>query len=186
MQRLNNEIIKVANADIDLTLLEGESGTGKDRIAFEIHSRSKRRHKSFISLNLSGISESLILSELFGHKKGAFTGAFDNKDGIIRQAEGGTLYLPEISSLDKSTQLILLEFFQFKNYRMVGDNMSKSADVRIIMATNHNLMKLVNEKIIREDFYYRINAYKLNIPPLIPIRLIQESCTRLMMRAKDG
>ena len=168
MKKLNYEITKLARLNFDV-LLTGETGTGKDLVSSLIHNRSSRKDKPFISVSLKSLSENVIESELFGHEKGAFTGADKMKIGLFEAANGGTVYIPEISCLSESIQLKLLHFMQYKSISRVGQDRRKGEiklDVRVLMATNEELEKLVESGKIREDFYYRISGLKLNIPPL--------------------
>jgi DNA-binding NtrC family response regulator len=168
MNRINSEISRLAELDSNV-LITGETGTGKDLAAFQIHYRSERRDKPFISIPIGSLSEPLIESELFGHEKGAFTGADKAKIGKLEAAEGGTIYIPEISTLDEKIQIKLLSFMQYKTINRVGGDPIKSdkkVNAKIIMATNENLEKCVRMGKMREDFYYRINAVRLEIPPL--------------------
>ncbi|KAB2336285.1 AAA family ATPase [Cytobacillus depressus] len=155
-------------ADIDTTiLLTGETGVGKTAFAYRIHQLSSRNNKPFIHLDCSAIPESLIESELFGYKKGAFTGANANgKIGLIATADQGTLLLDEIGEIPLHLQSKLLQFLQNKTYRMIGDNKVQQADVRIIAATNVNLMERVKEGTFRKDLFYRLNVVPMNIAPL--------------------
>jgi len=169
MERINYEIEKIALYDYDVLLL-GESGVGKDIVAREIHKRSKRKDKLFVSVPLVSLNESLIESELFGYEKGAFSGADRKiKIGKFEGANNGTIYLPEISKLNENIQLKLLQFMQYKTISRVGRDGRENdihLNVRVILATNDNLEDLIEAKKIREDFYYRISAIKINIPPL--------------------
>lgn len=168
MKKINFEISKIANWDFDVLLL-GETGVGKDMIASQIYQRSNRRDKPFIPIPLRSLSESVLESELFGHEKGAFTGADKMKVGKFEAANKGIIYLPEISNLPENIQLKLLHFMQYKTITRVGHDSrkgEKNLDVRIIMATNENLEQLVKSGRMREDFYYRIMGVNLKIPPL--------------------
>lgn len=155
-------------ADIDSTiLLTGETGVGKTAFAYRIHQLSSRNNKPFIHLDCSTIPESLIESELFGYKKGAFTGANAyGKLGLIAAAEQGTLFLDEIGEFPFHLQSKLLQFLQNKTFRMIGDNQVQQADVRIIAASNVNLMEQVKEGTFRKDLFYRLNILPMIIPPL--------------------
>jgi DNA-binding NtrC family response regulator len=168
MKRINFEITKLANWDFDI-LLVGETGSGKDMIASQIYQRSERKDKPFIPIPLRSLSESVLESELFGHEKGAFTGADKMKVGKFEAAHRGIVYLPEISNLPENIQLKLLHFMQYKTITRVGHDSRKgemNLDVRLIMATNENLEELVKSGRMREDFYYRISGVTLKIPPL--------------------
>jgi PAS domain S-box-containing protein len=155
-------------ADVDTTiLLTGETGVGKTAFAYRIHQFSSRNQRSFIHLDCGAIPESLIESELFGYKKGAFTGANSNgKLGLIAAADQGTLFLDEIGEFPFHLQSKLLQFLQNKTYRMIGDNQVQQANVRIIAATNVNLMERVKEGTFRKDLFYRLNILPMKIPPL--------------------
>ena len=168
MKKVNYEMTRMAMMNFDI-LLSGETGAGKDTIAYELHHRSPRRDKPFISISMKSLSESLIESELFGHEKGAFSGAEKSKIGKFEAAHGGTVYIPEISSLTESVQLKLLHFLQYKSLTRVGQDPRKpeiKVDVRVILATNENLQKVVAMGRLREDFYFRIAGVMLAIPPL--------------------
>lgn len=168
MKKVNYEMTRMAMMNFDI-LLSGETGAGKDTIAYELHHRSPRRDKPFISISMKSLSETLIESELFGHEKGAFSGADKSKIGKFEAAHGGTVYIPEISSLTESVQLKLLHFLQYKSLTRVGQDPRKpeiKVDVRVIMATNENLQKVVAMGRLREDFYFRIAGVMLAIPPL--------------------
>lgn len=166
MEKLDFEITKSARTNEHILLL-GETGVGKDLIASEIHNRSNRAGKPFITLPINNLSESLIESELFGHSKGSFTGASEERAGRFESANGGTIYLPEISELPEKIQLKLLEFFQYKNLDKVGNKGEKvHLDVRLIFASNADLYKQMKQGKLREDFYYRINVISFIIPPL--------------------
>lgn len=168
MKKINFEISKIANWNFDVLIL-GETGVGKDMIAKQIFKRSLRNDKPFLPIPLRSLSESLLESELFGHEKGAFTGADKLKIGKFEAANQGTIYLPEISNLPESIQLKLLHFMQYKTITRVGHDSSKgeiNLDVRMIMATNENLETIVESGKLREDFYYRISGVTLKIPPL--------------------
>ncbi len=169
MERINYEIERVAMNDADVLIL-GESGTGKDLVASEIHKRSKRKGKLFVSVPIASLSENLIESELFGHVKGAFSGAEEERIGKFEGANNGTVYLPEISDLSQYIQIKLLQFLQYKTISRVGSGGKKNNEiqlnVRVIIASNDNLQELVRLGKMREDFYYRISATVINMPPL--------------------
>ncbi|MCW8803048.1 MAG: sigma-54 dependent transcriptional regulator [Ignavibacteriaceae bacterium] len=156
-----------AVADTDSTvLISGNSGTGKELVAKALHYNSKRSNKPFIALNCGAISENLIESELFGHKKGAFTGAISDKEGFIKAAEGGTLFLDEISEMPPQLQVKLLRAIQEKEYTPVGTTVSLTVNVRFIASTNRNLQEYVNQGKFREDLFYRLNVVDIQLPSL--------------------
>ncbi|MFO0661329.1 MAG: sigma-54 dependent transcriptional regulator [Polyangiaceae bacterium] len=147
-------------------LIFGESGTGKELIAEAIHRASPRSTKPFVRLNCAALVESLLESELFGHEKGSFTGAYARRDGRFKQADGGTLFLDEVSEISLTTQVKLLRFLQERTFERVGGNETQRVDVRILAASNRNLEQLIREGRFREDLYYRLNVVKIEIPPL--------------------
>ena len=147
-------------------LITGESGTGKELIARAIHYTSIRKDKKFVSINCGALPETLLESELFGHERGAFTGAVKEKRGLFSEADGGTLFLDEISETTPTMQVKLLRAIQEKVIRKVGGNEESSVDVRIIAATNKDLTELVTQEKFREDLFYRINVIPIVLPPL--------------------
>ncbi|HET8855397.1 MAG TPA: sigma-54 dependent transcriptional regulator [Salinimicrobium sp.] len=147
-------------------LIQGESGTGKELIAEAIHQNSLRKNKPFIKVNLGGISASLFESEMFGHKRGAFTDAKSDRVGRFELANKGTIFLDEIGDLDLNSQVKLLRVLQDRTFEVLGDSRSKTVDVRVICATNRNLQAMVDEGKFREDLYYRINLIAVKLPPL--------------------
>jgi transcriptional regulator with PAS, ATPase and Fis domain len=147
-------------------LINGETGTGKELVAHAIHRNSKRKNRPLIILNCTAISKNLMESELFGHVKGAFTGAVANKKGIFESADGGTLFLDEIGEIGVDTQPKLLRVLEEGTFRPVGGSREKKADVRIITATNRDLRKMIAKGHFREDLYYRINVINISLPPL--------------------
>jgi two-component system response regulator PilR (NtrC family) len=160
------ELIRRVAATSSNVLITGESGTGKELVANAIHSESPRHDRPFVVVNCGGVPEALIESELFGYKKGAFTGAASNRKGLVEAAQGGTLFLDEIGELSIALQVKLLRLVQTKSIRMIGDTEDISVDVRIISATNRDLEKMVIEGAFREDLYYRLNVLPIKIPPL--------------------
>lgn len=165
MRRLLSHVDKVA-ATRATVLIEGETGTGKELVAAAVHYRSPRRNKLFVAQNCAALSESLLESELFGHKKGSFTGAFDDKKGLFEIADGGTLFLDELGEMPIQLQSKLLRALQEGEIRQVGATTSKTVDVRIVAATNRNLEEEVKRGRFREDLYYRLKVFPLHVPPL--------------------
>ncbi len=165
MQEVYRLIQQVAPSDTTV-LIRGESGTGKELVASAIHYQSARSSNPMVTVNCAALSENLIESELFGHEKGAFTGATSQRRGRIEQADGGTLFLDEIGDFSPTIQVKLLRILQEREYEPVGSNETKHADVRIITATNCDLEKAVERGDFREDLYYRINVLPIYLPPL--------------------
>lgn len=157
---------RIAAATDVTILLKGETGTGKEVLANAIQKSSPRAKKSYITLNCAALPESLIESELFGHKKGSFTGAVGNTEGLFQAANGGTLFLDEVNSLPLSIQAKLLRFIESGECLAVGDTEPYYVDVRIIAATNADLPQLIAEGNFRRDLYYRLNVVPLELPPL--------------------
>ncbi len=147
-------------------LVQGESGTGKELVAQAIHALSPRRTKSFVPIHCAALSPQLLESELFGHEKGAFTGAQERRIGKFEQADGGTLFLDEIGEIDEATQVKLLRVLGERYFERVGGNKRIEVDVRLVAATNKDLATLVKEGKFRDDLYYRINVVQLELPPL--------------------
>ena len=165
LQKLLDKVEKVAVRDTSV-LITGESGTGKELIAQAIHYNSPRKEQPFIAINCGAIPDSVLESELFGHKKGSFTGADSDKEGLLKAADGGTLFLDEIGNLPANIQKTLLRFLQEQEFRRVGDTQSTKVDVRLISATNSDLQKEVEQGEFREDLFYRLNVINLHLPPL--------------------
>ena len=165
MRRVMELITKVAPTDSTVLLL-GESGTGKEVMANMLHRLSPRRDQPFIAINCAALPEQILESELFGHVKGAFTGADSDKVGLFEEADGGTLFLDEIGDMALVSQAKLLRTLQSGDIRRVGDTVSRHVDVRILAATNRNLIEEVNNKDFREDLYFRLNVIQIAIPPL--------------------
>ena len=165
MQDATRTIKQVAMSDVPL-LLRGETGSGKELIARVIHERSRRRSGPFVAVNCGGFTEELFASELFGHVRGAFTGAHANRPGRFALAEGGTLFLDEIGEVPLKNQVELLRVLEDREYYPLGDTKSHLADVRIIAATNRDLMAGVAQGIFREDLYYRLDVVPIDVPPL--------------------
>jgi two-component system response regulator PilR (NtrC family) len=165
MRELFNMIQKVAASQSSVLIL-GESGTGKELAARSIHTCSPRKSKPFVAVNCGAIPENLIESELFGHKKGSFTGAVSDRPGLFEQAEGGTLFLDEIGELPLLMQTKLLRVLQEREFKRVGDAQTRKADVRIVSASNRDLESQVKDGTFREDLFYRLNVVQLVMPPL--------------------
>jgi DNA-binding NtrC family response regulator len=148
-------------------LIEGESGTGKELAAHAIHNLSRRNKAKFVAVHCAALSPQLLESELFGHEKGAFTGAYERRIGRFEQANGGTIFLDEIAEIDPSTQVKLLRVMsEGRAFERVGGNQTLHADVRIIAATNKNLEQMVREGKFRDDLYFRLNVVRITMPPL--------------------
>lgn len=165
MQAVLNHVRRVAATDASV-LIQGESGTGKELIARAIHSASKRRHKPLIKINCAALPAGLVESELFGHEKGAFTGAIAKRTGRFELADGGTIFLDEIGEIPLETQVKLLRVLQEQEFERVGGHAPIRVDVRVIAATNRNLLQAVAEKTFRDDLYYRLNVFPVFTPPL--------------------
>lgn len=165
MKKVFDTIDKVSNSD-STVLITGESGTGKELVARAIHFKSDRRSQPMIPVNCGAIPEELLESELFGHEKGAFTGAIRNRMGRFELAQGGTIFLDEIGDMSPALQVKVLRVIQEKQFERIGGVKTINADVRIITATNQNLEKAVTEKRFREDLFYRINVIPINLPAL--------------------
>ena len=188
MQAATATIKQVAQSDVPV-LLRGETGVGKDLVARSIHERSKRREAPFVAVNCGGFTEELFSSELFGHKRGAFTGAHADRPGRFALAEGGTLFLDEIGEVPIKNQVELLRVLESHEFQPLGDPQVHRAEVRIIAATNRDLEGAVASNAFREDLYYRLNVVPIDIPPLrnrqedIPILI--EMCLDEACRAQD-
>ena len=165
MQRLI-ELIKVVGKSNATVLITGESGTGKELVARAIHSQSHRRSKPFVAVSCAALTESLLESELFGHEKGSFTGAYTQKKGKFEFANGGTLFLDEIGEMSANIQVHLLRVLEEKEFTRVGGNEPIRVDVRVISATNKDLRKAIEKQEFREDLYYRLNVVNIELPPL--------------------
>ncbi|HEB94223.1 MAG TPA: sigma-54-dependent Fis family transcriptional regulator [Gammaproteobacteria bacterium] len=165
MQRTRATIAKVARSQAPI-YISGESGTGKELVARLIHNKGPRTNQPFVPVNCGAIPDELMESEFFGHKKGSFTGAVADKDGLFQAADGGTLFLDEVADLPLQMQVKLLRAIQEKAVRPVGSATEQSVDVRILSATHKNLAALVEDGRFRQDLYYRINVIELHVPPL--------------------
>ena len=160
-----NTIARIAKTNASV-LITGESGTGKELIAEAIHINSRRAKHPFVKVNLGGISQSLFESEMFGHKKGAFTDASADRTGRFEMADKGTIFLDEIGDLDLSCQVKLLRVLQDQTFEVLGDSRPRKTDIRVVSATNADLRKMVNERTFREDLFYRINLITVKLPAL--------------------
>ncbi len=165
LQTVLSSVAKVAPAD-STVLITGETGTGKELIARAIHKRSHRSSRAFVSVNCAAIPRDLIASELFGHEKGAFTGATQRRLGRFESADGGTIFLDEVGELPLEMQITLLRVLQEREFQRVGGNESLKADVRVVAATNRDLRTAIAEGLFREDLFYRLNVFPMEIPPL--------------------
>ena len=165
MQRVRRLISKVAPTNSSVIIL-GETGTGKELVARALHDQSLRNEMPFVAVNCGALPENLIESELFGHRKGAFTGAEEHRAGLFEVAGGGTLFLDEIGELPKSMQAKLLRFLESGEVRRVGENESFTCDVRVVCATHRRLDEMVAEGQFREDLWFRVNTFEIRIPPL--------------------
>ncbi|NJC88919.1 MAG: sigma-54-dependent Fis family transcriptional regulator [Desulfuromonas sp.] len=165
IQTLLERVAKVAVRDTGV-LITGESGTGKELIAQAIHHNSARRDRKFVAVNCGALPENILESELFGYRKGAFTGATENRQGLLEAADGGTLFLDEVGNLPLNVQKTLLRFLQEQEFRRLGDTNPTKVDVRLISATNSDLTAEVVKGTFREDLFYRLNVINLHLPPL--------------------
>ena len=165
MQQVYSLINKVADTD-STVLIQGESGTGKELVARGLHFNSNRQHHPFVAINCSALPENLLESELFGHKKGAFTGAVADKRGLFEEANLGTIFLDEVNSMAPQLQTKLLRVLQEREVRRVGDNKSSPVNVRVVGATNEALVPKLKDGTFREDLYYRLAVIPIEIPPL--------------------
>ena len=147
-------------------MILGETGTGKELIARSLHDKSRRTDRAFIPVNCGALPENLVESELFGHRKGAFTGADSHRKGLFEVANGGTLFLDEVGELDKSVQVKLLRFLESGEIRRVGENEPFRVDVRVLCATNRDLREMVANELFREDLFFRLNTFEIFLPPL--------------------
>jgi len=193
-----NQLLSLVNrvADHEISvLLQGESGSGKELVAHALHQASPRNSSACVTVECSGLSESLFESELFGHEKGAFTGAINRKKGLVEEAEGGTLFLDEIGDVPLSLQVKLLRLIETRTFRRVGGVEQLTADFRLICATHKNLREMVKKGEFREDLYYRISTFPINLPalrerqmdiPLLVDTILERICkTRKMRVSKE-
>lgn len=187
MKRVKTLVERIAPTDSSVLIL-GETGTGKEVVARSIHEHSSRSKMPFVAVNCGALPENLVESELFGHKKGAFTGADTPRKGLIEVANGGTLFLDELGELDKTMQVKLLRFLESGEIRRVGENDAFNVDVRVVCATNRHLQDMVSEGKFREDLFFRVNTFEIRLPALrerkddIP-ELAQFLAARCMKRA---
>ncbi len=165
MMKVLKEVESVAQSNSSVIIV-GESGTGKELIARAIHSNSPRKYFPLVSVHCGALTESLLESELFGHEKGAFTGAMYNRKGRFEMADGGTIFLDEIATISTKMQIELLRVLETKSFMRVGGNKEISSDFRVICATNRDLKKMVENGTFREDLYYRLNVVSITVPPL--------------------
>ncbi|TWJ26513.1 sigma-54-dependent transcriptional regulator [Geobacter argillaceus] len=165
LRQLLERVEKVAIRDTSV-LITGESGTGKELIAQAIHYNSPRKQKRFVAINCGALPESILESELFGYRKGAFTGAKENRQGLLEAADGGTLFLDEVGNLPMNVQKTLLRFLQEQEFLRIGDTTPTKVDVRVLSATNSDLKGAVKSGEFREDLYYRLNVVNIHLPPL--------------------
>jgi DNA-binding NtrC family response regulator len=188
MMQVLSMVSKVAPTD-STVLISGESGTGKELIARAIHLNSKRKNMAFVTINCGALPENLQESELFGHVRGAFTGAIRDKRGLFQDASGGTLFLDEVGETTLAAQVKILRFLQNGEIRRVGDNEPMFVDVRLLAATNKNLEKAIGDGTFREDLYYRLNVIPIHLPPLrqrrddVPL-LVNHFLERFVARTK--
>ncbi|MGE0813242.1 MAG: sigma-54-dependent transcriptional regulator [Vicinamibacterales bacterium] len=185
------EMIEAVAPSGSTVLISGETGTGKEVVARAIHQTSPRRHHRFVALNCSAIPESLLEAELFGHARGAFTGAVATRQGRLEQADHGTLFLDEVGTMSIGLQQKLLRVLQEREFERVGENRTIRVDVRVLAATNSDLAKMVADGTFREDLYYRLNVIPLQLPPLrertddVPL-LVQHFVRKVLARDADG
>jgi len=165
LRKVLEQVARVAPTD-STVLIQGETGTGKELIARVIHNRSKRANRAFIRVNFAAIPSSLIAAELFGHEKGAFTGALQRRAGRFESADGGTIFLDEIGELPAETQVALLRVLQEREFERVGGNRSIPIDVRVLAASNRDLNAFVAKGMFRQDLFYRLNVFPIQLPPL--------------------
>ncbi len=193
MQEVYGKISMVAQSDVTV-LITGESGTGKDLTAQSIHALSQRKKKKFVPVNCPTIPESILESELFGYKKGAFTNAAMDKIGLFQEAHGGTIFLDEIGDIGPSIQTKLLRVIQEKEIKPLGDTRSRKVDVRIVASTNRNLARKIEKGEFREDFFYRLSVFTITLPPLrdritdippIARHLVAKHCRKLNKSEKE-
>jgi two-component system, NtrC family, response regulator GlrR len=192
MQRVLEAVARIARMDSTVHI-QGESGTGKELIARALHLASGRKEKSFVAINCAALPEALLESELFGHEKGSFTGAIRSSKGLFAQAHGGTVFLDEIGDMSPAIQVKLLRVLQERQFYPVGSEQPREVDVRIIVATNKNLVELVKQDLFREDLFYRIHVIPIELPalrerrediPLLAEHFLQKFSGRMKKRIK--
>jgi DNA-binding NtrC family response regulator len=190
MKDLYQVMAKVIDSDVPV-LITGESGTGKEMVATALHANGPRKDKAFVVQNCSAFNENLLESELFGHVKGAFTGAMRDKQGLFEVADGGTFFLDELGEMSPALQVKLLRVLQDGSFMPVGGTKQKKVDVRVIAATNRNLEEMVQKGTFREDLYYRLNVVSLRLPPLrqrvgdVPL-LVQFFLSKIAAKSKQS
>src|SRR5438045_1741901 len=165
VDQLRLDIASAARSDAKV-LLTGETGVGKEVVANSIHHQSRRSAGPFVTINCAGVPDTLLESEFFGHVRGSFTGAFRDNPGLLRQASGGTVFLDEVGEMSLRMQALFLRFLETGEIQSVGGGASTRINVRVITATNRNLIEAVEAQQFREDLYYRLNVLHLHIPPL--------------------
>ena len=165
MRTVLERIVEAASVDVPV-LISGETGTGKDLVAAAIHKRSARSRHPYLAINAGAIPSDLVASEIFGHERGAFTGAAESRAGIFEQARGGTIFLDEISTTDERTQISLLRVLETNTIRRVRGERDIAVDARVIAATNDDIEELVKQRRFREDLYYRLDVFRIHLPPL--------------------
>jgi len=165
MRPVIQQTVEAAAVDVPV-LISGETGTGKDLVAAAIHKYSQRKHGPYLAVNLGAIAPELIAAELFGHERGAYTGASEARPGFFEQAQGGTIFLDEITTTNEKTQVSLLRVLETKTIRRVRGEKDVGVDVRVIAATNENIDELARTRRFREDLYYRLDVFRIHIPPL--------------------
>ncbi len=186
MQRVRSLISKVAPTN-STALILGETGTGKELVARALHDQSLRADMPFVAINCGALPENLIESELFGHRRGSFTGADEHRVGLFEVANGGTLFFDEIGELPKSMQAKLLRFLESGEIRRVGENESFTVDVRVVCATHRHLEQMVEEGEFREDLMFRINTFEIHLPPLRQrVDDIEQLARHLVLRFRRG
>lgn len=186
MEQVRQLIAKVASTPSSV-LIRGETGSGKELVARALHKQSTRRDKPFVAVNCGALPETLIESELFGHRKGAFTGADEHRTGLFQVAHGGTIFLDEIGELPKAMQAKLLRVLETGDIRRVGDNQSQQVDVRVICATHRDIEQMVRDGDFREDLMFRINTFEIHLPPLRDrVKDIPELAEHLVRKFRPG